>query len=315
MRSKIILGNVVLAALLLMPWPVFSQDTNINLGKFSFFLSPKILADGSITDVGAGLMYNDFWGGEVKFRYTTIEKNEEIPGTADSLNATNEKLFEVFLLPVEYRLIERSKFRFWAGAGLYYEYNKLTEKGFFNMPVLETLEPPRERVNSYNNDFAMHLLGPLLETGISYFSDRFKVHFSAGLVPVFFLNAAQKMSIVPLIDPEIADYTQNTWGSPHFYLNLDSTIFKYFNLSLLYDAAWLKYQFIDFDENMKWIHPDRTVVTHSLKAEASLLYPFSNEMSFQIGYGYMLNFISLDSAPAVSENRHYLILTTKKTGR
>jgi len=315
MKSNIIRRNVVLVALLLTPCLAFPQDTRINLGNFSFFLSPKILEEGSITDVGVGLAYNDFWGGELHFRYTSIEKNEEIPGTADSLNAISEKFFEVFLLPAEYRFIERANFRFWAGAGFYYEYNRLIEKGFFNMPVLETLDPPLERVNAYKNDFSMHLFGPLLETGISYFSSRFKISFSGGLVPIFFLTAAQKMSIVPLLDPDVAEYSQNTWGSPHFFLNLESTIFKYINLMLLYDAAWLKYQFIDFDENMKWIHPDRTVVTHSLKAEVSLLYPFSNDMSFQIGYGYMSDFISLDSVPAVSKGKHYLILTTKKTGK
>jgi hypothetical protein len=315
MTSKVVLGKVVLAVLLFMPCLAFPQDKEINLGKFSFFLSPKILADGSITDVGAGLIYKDSWGGDLRFRYTNIEKNEEIPGTEDSLNAINEKFFEVFLLPAKYRLIDQSDFRFWAGAGLYYEYNKLTEKGFFNMPVLETLNPPLERVNSYKNDFSMHLFGPLLETGIYYFSDKFNISFSGGLVPIFILAAAQKMSIVPLLDPDVADYSQNTWGSPHFFLNLESTIFKYVNIMLLYDAAWLKYQFIDFDENMKWIHPERAAVTHSFKIETSFLYPFGNDMNFQIGYGYMLDFLSLDSAPAVSENKHYLILSTKKTGR
>jgi len=34
-----------------------------------------------------------------------------------------------------------------------------------------------------------------------------------------------------------------------------------------------------------------------------------------VGYGYMLDFLGLDSAPAVSADKHYLILSTKKTGR
>ena len=315
MKKIFVLRSILFLVSLFIPCFAFPQDKTVNIGNFSFFLSPKILEEGSITDAGIGLTYKDSWGGELRFRYTAIEKNEEIPGTADSLNAINEKFFEVFLLPAEYRFIDKQNFKFYAGAGLYYEYNKLKEKGFFNLPVLETLDPPRERVNSYNNDFSMNLFGPLIESGFSYYSSKFDVNFFAGLVPVFFLTSAQKMSIAPLLDPIIADYSQKTWGSPHFFLNLETTVLKYANLLLLYDAAWLKYQIIDFDENMKWIHPDRTVVTQNLKVEASFLYPFSNEISFQIGYGYMLEFISLDSDPAVSEGKHYLILTTKKSSK
>jgi len=43
--------------------------------------------------------------------------------------------------------------------------------------------------------------------------------------------------------------------------------------------------------------------------------PFGDEVNLQIGYGYMLNFISLDSNPAVSENKHYFILSTRKRGK
>jgi len=305
------LKNIGILLLLLIPSLAFSQE-RINIGNFNFFLSPKIMEDGSIIDVGFGLYYNDSWGGEIKLRYTSTEKNEEISGTEDSLNAIKEKMFEIFFLPAEYRLIDKSNFRFWAGIGLYYEYDNLYEKGFFNLPVLETLDPPRERVNSYNNDFRMHIFGPLIETGISYLSPHFSVNLSCGLVPVFFMSADQKMSIVPLLDPTIADFSQTTWGSPHFFINFENTIFKYVNLMLIYDAAWLNYQVVDFDENLKWIHPDRNVVTHSLQTEISFLYPFSYEMSFQLGYGYMINFVSLDSAPAVSNNKHYIILSTKK---
>jgi hypothetical protein len=291
---------------------MYAQDEySFILGNLSFFLSTKILEEGSITDAGLGLAYNNLWSGDLRFRYTNIEKNEEIPDTDDSLNAMKEKIIEVFFLPVQYRLSNRSNLKFWAGVGLYYEYNKLTEKGFFDMPALENLG--LERVNSYTNDFKAHLFGPLLETGINYFSNRLSASFNVGLVPVFFLTASQEMSIVPLLHPGKADYSQNTSGSPRFFLNLETTIFTYINLMLLYDAAWLKYQVIDFDDNLNWTNPDRTVVNQSLKFEASLLLSFTGETSFQIGYGFMRDFVSLNSAPAISEDKHYLILSTKKT--
>jgi hypothetical protein len=69
------------------------------------------------------------------------------------------------------------------GGGLYYEYDHLAEKGFFNMPELEALG--KERVNSYDNDFSMHLVGPLVDAGLSYRASWISAGFSAGVVPVY----------------------------------------------------------------------------------------------------------------------------------
>ena len=183
------------------------------------------------------------------------------------------------------------------------------------MPSLETLNPPRERVNSYTNDFSMHLVGPLLEVGADYSSRFFSATFSAGLVPVFFLNASQKTGITPLLDPDYAEYSQNTWGAPHFYLSLDSVIFQYVNLALFYNFARLQYQSVDFDENLNWTNPQRTVITSSFRIEVSALVPVGGDMSVQIGYGHTFDSTHLDSVPAVSDNRPYLILAAKKTGK
>ena len=192
------------------------EDITVAFTDFSFFLSPKILEDGSITDVGFGLVYNDHWSGELGFRFTNIEKNDKISGAEDSLNAIKENILEVFFLPAKYRLIDQPKFRFWAGVGLYYEFNKLIEKGFFDMPVLENIG--LERVNSYTNNFSMHIFGPLFETGLNFSSDKFKFEFNACMVPFFFLNAVQKISITPLLHPDKADFSQNTFGSPRVFL-------------------------------------------------------------------------------------------------
>jgi hypothetical protein len=119
--------------------------------------------------------------------------------------------------------------------------------------------------------------------------------------------------MIPLLDPHYADYSQNTWGSPYFYMRLDSVFFKYVNLVFLYDVAQLRYQSIDFDENLDWIHPESTVLTQSLKIETSLLLPLGG-MSFQIGYGYTFDSTRFDSAPPVEGNRQYIILTARKAG-
>ncbi|MDR0456952.1 MAG: hypothetical protein LBH20_09765 [Treponema sp.] len=301
--------------LVLLPCFAYTESPSLDLGTFNFYLSPKILEEGSITDMGLGYAYTETLSGEIRFRNTKIAKNEELAGTADSLNAVNETIYEFFLFPVEYQFLNKQGFKIAAGAGLYYEYDKLGEKGFFNMPSLETLNPPRERVNSYTNDFTMHLLGPLLEGRIGYSAEWFSVGFSGGVIPVFFLNSTQKTGIVPLLDPHYAEHSQKTWGSPHFYLSLDTTIFKYINLTLLYDYIRLKYQFIDFDENLDWITPDRNTVIQSFRIETSALLPCGGDFNIQAGYGYTFDSTRLDSAAAISGNRQYVILAVKKTGK
>ena len=62
--------NILLMVLLFTPYLGFSQDKTVDFGNFSIFLSPKIMADGSITDTGLGLRYNNYLGGELRFRFT-----------------------------------------------------------------------------------------------------------------------------------------------------------------------------------------------------------------------------------------------------
>ncbi|MDR0759201.1 MAG: hypothetical protein LBF74_03725, partial [Treponema sp.] len=293
-----------LLLLCLCPLCAYTQNTQLSIDNFSFSLSPKILEDGSITDIGVGLDYADRLGGELRFRNTLSSKNEEIAGVADSLNAVNEHIFEAFFLPLEYSFVKSSSARLWAGAGVYYKYDKLAGKGFFNMPELEALG--RERVNAYNNDFAMHIIGPLIDAGVDFNTNWLNTSLSAGIVPLFFLTAAQEMSIVPLLEPHHANYTQNTWGSPYFYARLDSTFFKYVNLVLLYDVAQLRYQSIDFDKNLHWITLESAVFIQSLKIEASLLLPLGG-MSFQVGVGYTFDSTRFDSVPPIDGNRQYII--------
>ena len=295
-----------------------AQTQRFSLGNFSFFLSPKILKEGAVTDFGFGLNYSEQWGGELRLRFTNIAENEELIGVADSINAKQESIFEIFLLPAEYSFFRSSGKKAWLAFGAYYEYDKLSEKGFFNMPSLENLSPPRERVNSYTNEFSMHVAGPLIDLGFFYAIKGqggalplLDINFSGGIAPVFFLASSQKMGIVPLLDPDYAEYDQQTWGSPYCYVSLDTVILKYVNLVLLYDFSRLKYQVIDFDDNLNWIRPEQTAAVQSFKIEASLLIPLGF-MWAQIGYGYSLGLKRFNDEPAITENRHYIILTVKK---
>jgi hypothetical protein len=289
---------------------VFSQETHIHMGDVNFFLSPKILEDGSITDIGLGLKYSNRWGGELRFRYTTLSRNEKLQDVSDSLNAVDESIIEIFLLPAKYKLFDVSPFSFYLGTRVYYEFDKLNEKGFFNMSVLENLG--KERVNSYTNDFSMHVVGPLVELGFDYKAAYFSASISGGVVPIFFLNSSQKMSIVPLL-PDYADFSQNTTGSPYFFIDFDSTLFKYINIAFHYNFVHLDYKSIDFDDNLAWYNPERKVDTQSIKIEGALLIPIGGDISARIGYGYIYDTIKLDSV-SQNINNHYVIFTVKKTG-
>jgi hypothetical protein len=185
---------------------VMSQEQGFDIGNFSFSFAPKILKDGSINDMSLGLRYTEHLSGELRLRYAASAKNEALENVKDSLNAANEHIFEVFALPVKYTFYAGNT-ALYAGGGAYYEYDNLTEKGFFNMPELENLAPPKERVNSYTNEFSMHIIGPLVEAGAGHRGARFGAALSGGIAPVFFLSASQKMSMVPLLDPGHADFS------------------------------------------------------------------------------------------------------------
>ncbi|MDR1072691.1 MAG: hypothetical protein LBL45_03315 [Treponema sp.] len=287
----------------------YAQEQSVSLGDFGFSFAPKILKEGSIIDLGFSLKYTERLSGAVRFRYTAFSKNEELLDVADSLNVVNEHIFEVFFLPVQYDLLANERYTLYFGGGAYYEYDALTEKGFFNMPALEQLG--REKVNAYTNDFSMHVFGPLIEGGFKCAAGWLALTLTGGVVPVFLLGSSQKVGVVPLIDPGYADYAQTTGGSPYFYASLDCVVLKYFNVAAFYDFVHLSYKTMNFDEQLAWYAPQQEIRVQSLKIEASALLPLGGGMSFQIGYGYTFDWMQLDVASPSMSNRQYVILTVR----
>jgi hypothetical protein len=292
------------------PLSVFSQNNYFNFGRFFFSLSPTIFEDGSVTHFDLGYRYTDKYAGEIKLRFSNTSTNEQFAETVpDSLNAIKEKGIEISLIPVEYFFVNEKDKVFQAGIGIYYNYTALTEKGYFNMPALESLG--KEKVNSFSNDFSMHALGPVVETGFRLTVNALDISANAGIVPVFYLFTKQKMGIIPLLEPNYADFSQNTWGSPCFYADAGIILFKYISIAGLFDISRLHYQVIDFDDTLKWYNPERTVVSQSLKLEASLLIPLHESVYTQIGYGHTFDSFQLDSASPVKSNKPYLVLATR----
>jgi hypothetical protein len=281
------------------------------MGRFSFSLSPKVLKNGSIIDMELGYEYTEKYAGELHLRFSTETKNEQFDETIpDSLNAIDKSNFEVFLMPFRYFIIKRPHIKFMAGAGIYYGHNKLNEKGYFNMPSLENLG--KERVNSFSNDFLRHTIGPDIVLGFEFLIDWFDISVHGGIVPIFYLYAYQKMGIIPLLEPNYADYSQNTWGIPYFYADVNIILFKYISFALLYDFSRLNYQVIDFDDNLNWNALDRAIIAQSYKLEASLLAPLGSEVYAQIGYGHTFDSTRIDSVSPIHNSRQYLILSVRK---
>jgi hypothetical protein len=306
-RKLLIIG--ILAALI--PVGVFPQEQRFDFGRFSFSSSPKILKDGSITDLGLGYAYTDRLGGELRVRFSAESKNEAFDedGVSDSLIAITKNAFTLFLMPV-YFFFKSPNIRFQAGAGAYYQYETLAEKGYFNMPILEALG--KEKVNSFSNNFSAHVLGPNFELSFTHSTSWLSLSIRGGVIPVFYLHTSQNMGIVPLMEPDFADYSQNTWGSPSAYGDIGFVLFKIVSFALLYDFSRLKYEGVDWDDNLKWYHPEKTIVSQSIKLESSLLIPLQSSMYAQIGYGHIFDSVRYDGDDPVKNERQYLIVAMDK---
>jgi hypothetical protein len=293
------------------PAAAYSQNVDFDFGKVFFSVSPRILENGSITDINLGYRYTEKFSGKIHFRSSSEDKNEEfdIDGVVDSLNALSKKDYEFFLCPFEISFLRNTATNLKAGFGIYYDYNRLNEKGFFNMPILEVLG--KERVNSYTNEFSMHTLGPVFEAGFSSKANYFGISGNVGIVPIFYFHTKQKMGMIPLLDPHYADYSQDNFGSPYLYADITIIIYKYFSVDFLYDFSRLQYQIIDFDDNLNWYNPEQTVYTNSFKCEAALLIPMMNSVQAKIGVGYSWESIRLDTAGLIWNRQLYFVFDTK----
>ena len=300
------------------------------IGRFSFNLTNKIMEDGTIMDSSVGMNYTGDFSGEVRFRRTKTEKNEEFDNVDDSLNASAQEILEITLLPFNYSFIKTSDVKLWAGIGGYYYDRTLKEKGYFTWSILDDLFD-LDPLNSYKNDFSMRTLGPIIDAGFTYRgSDWIKLSLSGGIVPIFATWAKQTVSIFPLMDPDTADYSQNLSGSPYLYGDLSGTIslpkllplfrnqgFSPSNwklwVSLLYDYSRLKYEDLGFnlvEGKFVWIMPEVNVVTQSFKLEGALLIPLGG-MHFQIGAGRIFDSMTADSGVQIRKDKNYLNIAGK----
>jgi len=305
------------------------KGTPENSSWIPFSLNTKIMKDGSIIDGRLGWNYKNAFTGEIRGRWTNIEKNEEFNDVKDSLNAVSQKNFEMFLLPFEYAPIRKTNSRLWLGIGGYFNNETLTEKGFFNMTELEDLNI--EPVNSYMNNFSIKILGPVFDFGYTLTGGKWFIgSVSISVVPIFATWANQTVSIVPLLIPGKAKYSQNLSGSPYIYGDLSGTIsipqlraiinhqgivpsdWKLW-ISILYDYSRLQYEILDFNydgSKFIWYTPKEIVVSQSLKIEGALMIPIKG-MYFNIGGGHIFDSMAVNSGTTVRNDSNYLIISGK----
>jgi hypothetical protein len=289
----------ILVTLFFLYNPIVAEDTvgtqgsgfDIELGRFHIAYIPKLLEDGLQNDFQFGFFYSDSMkiAGDIRVRYVTgAENNVKLWNIDDSMINRNRQVCEVFLLPFNYYFIREGGFRFHAGAGLYYDYSKLNENGYFDDSSF--YEPPgEENYSAYTNDFTAHALGPLLDIGVNYKKGIFYGAFSFGSVPIHYMSRKQSWKLSPFMkpDPSYSVASKSVFG-PYFYANLDAIInLKYVSLfvSLLGEYSRMRYTAAGYDDE-GWADVEIEIANKVLSIEASILIPLGQGgIQLQIGYG------------------------------
>jgi len=292
MKSKLHIFLLILGGTALVPLSAEdAEGINLDFGRYYFSLTPKVLEDGIQNDYAFGIFYTDAKkiAAEVRFRSVKISENDLVWDIDDSLLTREQQIYELFLLPLNYYFLRKAGFTLRAGAGLYYNYSKMNEKGYFNDSSLYEPAGP-DTYNAYGNEFTGLALGPILDVGLSWQKGIFYTSFSSGVVPVLYLNQKQHWKLSPLIDPPTYDVSSDSMTGPYYYLNLDIALnFAYASLffSLFHEYSRLSYTAAGFDDNGAWTNFDVTEEFRVLSLELSLLFNLKGAGGFkpQIGYG------------------------------
>ncbi|MDR0709103.1 MAG: hypothetical protein LBF77_03440, partial [Spirochaetaceae bacterium] len=241
----------------------------LTLGRMGFSLDSGIMENGIQTDFSLNYRYTEAADGELRISYLKESYDRRLyEDIEESLAVNHEQTVSVFLLPFRYRFFDDPLFSLNAAGGAYYRYNSLKQSGYFNMADLDA-----ESLNMYSNDFSMHLLGPLVEAGLLLHTDEVNIAFNAGIVPVFYLGRDQSMRVKPYMGDAAFNYSQNTDGSPYFYVKLGGTFFEFLDVNFLYEYTRINYDVIGIDGGRNWTTPESEVVTRIFDIEASVLVP------------------------------------------
>jgi len=295
-------------------FPLSAQEQEgfgLNSNRYSMSVVPKILKNGVQNDINFGFFYTDAMRMAADVRIRTVKEavSDNVWDIKDSHITRESQVTEIFFLPLNYCFIRNSRFSLQAGAGGYFEYNKLIENGYFND---STLFDPKgeERYSSFYNDYLGYSIGPLLDIGISYNISFFRGAISFGIVPVFFLNRNQTWTLSPYMnpDPKYSVSSESVCG-PYYYLSLDLAFnLKYFIIlfSLLNEYSYLEYTAAGFDGTTGyWADVNEKITYTKLAFEISVLVNMGTAgIMPQIGYGRIID--------EVTGGKNYFIIGVKK---
>jgi len=309
--------NKLIIIIFISPVLLYGQNTETNnlgldIGRFHISNIPRFIEGGLQYDFLFGIFYTEQKkiAGDLKIRSVfESEGNVKLWSIDDSMLSRDKQSYEIFLLPFNYYFFSSNTLKIHAGAGLYYNYSKLNENGYFNDSSFR--ESATEAVyNSYTNNFIAHALGPLLDIGISYRNGIFYGAFSIGTVPVHYLNRSQSWNLSPFMNP-VSSYSVNSESifGPYFYFNLDLAIrFSYFSIftSLLGEYSRLHYTAAGINsETGTWTDVETEIENKIYAFEISLLIHLGiSDIRMQVGYGR-----KFDEAAG---DKNYLLLGAKK---
>ena len=264
--------------------------------KNSYFsFTPKLLKEGTQSDYLFGLYYSDkeTFGGEGRLRTIKTTAIGKIWDISDSMTASENEIYEIFLLPFNFQIVKVDNLRLRAGVGAYYNYNKSGAEGYFNDSSLYDPAGP-DKYNMYAYDFLGNAIGALLDLDVSFRWRFLYFSFSGGIVPVFYFHQETSLKLSPFMTPPSFSVTGGSASGPYYYLNLDIGInfFDYVTLYLSFfnEFSRLTYKSIDIDQKGAWAAADTIEEYNTFALEISLLINLNvgGLMPF-IGYGRTFN--------------------------
>jgi len=319
---NIIIAGVYSLALLFFPCVASAQETSGEksnssfLENVSFEVMPKILGDGFILDIGLGIQYNDFWGGELRFSHTKQTKTikddlDNLGGMGiEAMTLDDVSRYEFFLLPALYRWKINDKFSITGGGGFYYDYGQSFNRGYWISGFDDSYW-----IGSVNVNASTHLIGPLIDVRFLFISKFINSNLKFGIVPIYYGYMELGMREFPMVTPPFTKIPQSVFSSPYLYAGMDFVILKYLNVLLYYDYFRQEQRFIsstyDSTGRHKWIYPDIIVVSHHLMFEISALIPMRDNTSIQLGLGLIRDYWITDGNPLEADSNYFIFSVRK----
>jgi len=284
-----------------------------NLKNFFFTFTPKILEDGTQNDFLFGLFYNEEEKFSGEFRFRTIKTStsfDKIWEISDSMSATKNDTYELFLLPFNFRFLKFDNFHVRAGFGAYFNYNKSGVQGYFNDSSLYT-PAGSDRYNAYIYDFTGYAIGAMLDLDITIRWKFLYFSFSGGVVPVSYFHQETSLKLSPFMTPPSFSVTGTNASGPYYYLKFNAGInfFDYVTLffSLFNEYSRLIYKSISIDDKGAWAAVEIMEDYKTFALEVSLLINLNaSGLMPLIGYGRTFN----DD----NSGENYFMLGVKKFG-